>query len=979
MRELPIDPGSWEVLNRLLDEALDLPGSERLPWIERLPGEYDSFKPRLRDLLSRVGAHTFLETVPKFESVPEADESGRFRRSETAGSEIGIYRLLREIGEGGMGTVWLAERRDGMVNRPVALKLPRGSFRREILGERMTREREILASLDHPNIARLYDAGVTPDGEPFLALEYVEGLAIDEYCEEKALAPRDRLKLFLQVAKAVAHAHGKLVVHRDLKPSNILVTTGGEVRLLDFGIAKMLEEGEAGETDITERAGQALTPDYASPEQILGEPIGVASDVYSLGVILFELLARSRPYKLERGTRRELEDAILQAEPAKPSEAARDPATQKALRGDVDTIVLRALEKSKEKRYPTVNALAEDIERFLDGRPVLARPDSAWYRAAKFARRNRLGVGAAASVLLAIVVGAGVAVWQARVARAEQRRAEQVKEFIAAIFQDANLEEGEGRSLTALDVLNRARERIETSLDTDPTVRVELLNILGSSLMSLGETETAETVTARAMEEANENLPVDHPLALRAALLRSWVLMYRGKTDEARSRLDEVFGAVDGGRALPAAELVLAWRVRCGLEIDAGNAEEAVNAGTEAVRLAEDLLPDENQEKLLALLELAYAYQQARRNPEALEVAERAYRLAVDTHPDNPLHPNVIKARARLGNGLAATGELERGIGELEQAIRDATTVFGPASMTVGVYLQNLVNYQLHAGKVAEALETSKRSLEICERYFEPDSLTRISAVQIRGIALLEARRMSESFATLDEAYQARTRAFGAADRMTLEMRVRRALALAHTGELTEARREVQVVLEEAGWGGAIAVYTPLRASGRIERLDGNFADALDIQERALELAGETPGSLRRAFTLLEIGMLRVELGDYDAAIGPLEEAGERMSQDAFDPNDVEILIGLGRVRMGQGRPAEALGLLEEADRFWRDFDPENPWAGEASLWLSDCYAALGRRRESEEARKRAVEILSRSTDPAAVRLLRVARRPAGS
>jgi serine/threonine-protein kinase len=978
VRELPLDPSSWEVLDRLLDEALDLPGSERLLWIDGLPGQYEALKPRLRALLARVGSESFLGTIPKFESVVEPEEGDGYRRSETAGSEIGLYRLLREIGEGGMGTVWLAERSDGMIHRPVALKLPRGSWRRALLGERMAREREILATLDHPNIARLYDAGMTPEGEPFLALEYVEGRAIDEYCEAKALAPRERLTLFLQVAKAVAHAHGRLVVHRDLKPSNILVTAEGQVRLLDFGIAKMLEEGEARETEITERAGRVLTPDYASPEQILGEPIGIASDVYSLGVVLFELLTRSRPYKLERGTRRELEDAILEAEPAKPSEVAEDPAIRKLLRGDVDTIVLRALAKEKEKRYPTVNALAEDIERYLDGRPVLARRDSAWYRASKFALRNRLGVGAAAAVLLAIVVGAGVAVWQARVALSAQRRAEQVKEFIAAIFQDANLEEGEGRSLTALDVLNRARGRIETDLDTDPTVRVELLNILGSSLMSLGETATAETVTAGALQEARENLSPDDALALRAGILRSWVLMYRGKTSEARSALDEVFAAVERGISLPAEDLVLAWRVRCGLEIDAGNREESVTAGREAVRLAEDRLPDDHPEKLQALLELAYAYSAVKNHPEALETAERAYRLAVDTHPDNPIHPNVIKARARLGNALAEVGELERGIVEIEQAARDATTVFGPSSMTVGVYLQNLVRLYLRAGRVADALESSKRSLEIHERYFDPDSFSRMTSAEARGTALMAAQRMNESLAPLTEAYDAATRIHGPSDRNTLEARVRWAVALAHTGATDQARREVQAVMEEALLGN-IPVYTPLHFGGRIERVEGNFAKALDLQERALELASDGPGSTRRTLILLQIGMLRVELEDYDSAARALEEARRVLGEDGFEPNDAEILIGLGRARMGQDRPAEALPLLEEAERFWRDFDPENRWAGEVSLWLSDCYAALGRSRASEEARKRANDILSRSLDSASARLLRLARRPASS
>ncbi len=575
-----MDPDSWDVLNRLLDEALDLSPPDRPRWIDGLSAEYEPFKPRLRELLSRVRSESFLGTVPKFEAVTDGGVRDAARSTETAGSEIGIYRLLREIGEGGMGTVWLAERRDGMVNRPVALKLPRGSFRGADLGERMAREREILASLDHPHIARLYDAGLATDGKPFLALEYVEGRTIDEFCENQALDTASRLRLFLQVASAVAHAHGKLVVHRDLKPSNILVTEEGEVRLLDFGIAKMLEEGVARETQLTERSGRALTPDYASPEQILGEPIGVASDVYSLGVVLFELLTERRPYKLERGTRRELEDAILETESPKPSEVAKDPAIRKALRGDVDTIVLRALEKEKDKRYPTVNALAEDIERHLDGRPVLARPDTGWYRAAKFARRNRLAVGAAAAVLLAILVGAGLALWQARVAVAEQRRAREVTNFIAAIFRDANLEEGEGKSLSALDILNRAHDRILKGLDTEATVRVELLNILGASLMSLGETATAENVAARAFDEARNSLSTGDPLALRARLLQSWVLMYRGKTEEARENLDAFFVGLEQGLELPPEDVVLAWRVRCGLEIDAGNREEAPGRGT---------------------------------------------------------------------------------------------------------------------------------------------------------------------------------------------------------------------------------------------------------------------------------------------------------------------------------------------------------------------------------------------------------------
>jgi serine/threonine-protein kinase len=319
-----------------------------------------------------------------------------------------------------MGVVWLAERTDGLINRPVALKLPHGAWKRAGLAERMAGEREILASLAHPNIAHLYDAGITGDGQPYLAIEYVEGLRIDVYCRERNLDVRSRLRLFLQVANAVAHAHGKLVVHRDLKPANILINAEGQVRLLDFGIAKLLEDGQTRETRFTEASGRALTPDYASPEQILGEPLTISTDIYSLGVVLYELLSGSRPYKLQRDSRGALEDAILQAEPPPPSSVA-DQSSRKFLRGDLDTCRPQGAQEEPAERYATVHALLDDINRVFAGRPVQAQPDSRWYRVKRFAGRNKLAIAASSMILLTVLVGAGVAAWQARVAVTEQR------------------------------------------------------------------------------------------------------------------------------------------------------------------------------------------------------------------------------------------------------------------------------------------------------------------------------------------------------------------------------------------------------------------------------------------------------------------------------------------------------------------------------------------------------------------------------
>jgi serine/threonine protein kinase/Tol biopolymer transport system component len=338
-----------------------------------------------------------------------------------ADSIVGVYRLVREIGHGGMSTVWLAMRTDALTTRPIALKLPHLYLQGAEFVDRFARERDILANLTHPNIAHLYDAGISPRGQPFLAMEFVAGDTLTQYCEAHRLSIDERLGLFLQVLAAVAYAHSQSIIHRDLKPSNILVREGGHVVLLDFGIAKLLVDGAAGESELTRQAGATLTPEYASPEQIKGEPLGPATDVYSLGILLYELLTGRRPYGQARSTRRDLEDAILSADPRAPSEAVASAGPsgvtsvapevlRKALKGDLDTIVLKALHKQPEHRYPTVNAFAEDLRRYLNHRAIRARPDTLGQLRGFTSRHRRLlQLGAAAGVMLL----AGALAWLA--------------------------------------------------------------------------------------------------------------------------------------------------------------------------------------------------------------------------------------------------------------------------------------------------------------------------------------------------------------------------------------------------------------------------------------------------------------------------------------------------------------------------------------------------------------------------------------
>jgi serine/threonine-protein kinase len=500
---MAFSPAQLLALSALVDTMQALPVDERATWLATLTEEQAEFRPMLARLLAQeenVETANFLSTLPKLGewSQPNASEL-------SAGTEVGPYRLIRELGHGGMGTVWLAERSDGILKRTVALKLPHSALPQRQLAERFARERDILAALTHPNIARLYDAGVTAQGQPYLALEFVEGEPLLESCDRCQLGLRERITLFLQVLNAVQYAHGQLVVHRDLKPSNILVTQEGDVKLLDFGIAKLLIEGQANETELTQLGGRALTLQYASPEQITGQALGTASDVYSLGVVLYELLTGSLPYRLKRDSRGALEEAILSADPTRPSQTevlignaeVRASTTKRlatALRGDLDTIILKALKKAASERYATPALFAEDLRRNLAGEVVLARPDSTWYRTRKFVRRNWLAVGAVVAVMLALAVGLGIALWQAQVARQEAQTARDVQAFLQGIFQansSNQVDPVKARQTTAREMLDIGAKKIDSSLGDAPGAKIETLKTLAQLYMELGLSQEA--------------------------------------------------------------------------------------------------------------------------------------------------------------------------------------------------------------------------------------------------------------------------------------------------------------------------------------------------------------------------------------------------------------------------------------------------------------------------------------------------------
>jgi serine/threonine protein kinase/tetratricopeptide (TPR) repeat protein len=408
------------LMSRLLDEALPLDDAGRRRWLETLPAEYqDLFAPLRQALLPEYYQSTDGRNFATFLQSANLEAGRAEPTGLQPGDRVGPYELIVLLGAGGMAEVWLAKRADGAFNREVALKLPSLTRVRRDLEQRFIRERDILASLEHPHIARLYDAGIDPQGLPYLSMEYVQGELLTDWCDAQRLDIRARLRLFLQVLEAVQYAHERQVIHRDLKPSNILVTKAGQVRLLDFGVATLLDDGEvAGKTPLTTVYGHVLTPIYSSPELIRGDPVTAKSDIYSLGVVLFELLTGDRPYRLNAGASRTiLEHAIAAAEVRKPSTQIVQEAwgargvtheqLTRQLRGDVDRIVLKSLEKEPQARYASAAAMTDDVQRYLDGKPISARPPRLSYRLGKFLRRNRLvvSVGAGAAVLVLAMVG----------------------------------------------------------------------------------------------------------------------------------------------------------------------------------------------------------------------------------------------------------------------------------------------------------------------------------------------------------------------------------------------------------------------------------------------------------------------------------------------------------------------------------------------------------------------------------------------
>lgn len=905
-----VNPESWQAISPYLDQALAMPDEERGPFVASLHEHDPELAILLKSLLAEHGLLTeegFLEQLP---ALPPG-------YAAFAGRVVGSYRLVSPIGEGGMGSVWLAERSDGRFERRAAVKFLSFALAGKSSEQRFRREGLILGRLSHPNIAELVDAGVFANGQPYLVLEYVDGEHIDRYCDRRRLDLETRLRLVLDVLAAVAHAHANLVVHRDIKPPNVLVRNDGQVKLLDFGIAKLLEsEGKTeSATLLTHEGGAVLTPAYAAPEQLTGGIVTVATDVYALGVLLFVLLTGRHPAGPGIHSPADLIKAIVDTAPPSLSQAVAKPGAesaeetaaarnttperlQRALRGDLDTIVAKALKKKPQERYASVTAFADDLGRYLKHQPIGARPDTLAYRAAKFVRRNRIAVALAALAFVASVAGIlGTAV-QARTARLQRdfalrqlSRAETINGLNAFLLSDAA---PSGKPFTVDALLARAQQIAERQSGTDIN-RLELL-------ISIGSQYTVQDDYAKArplLEEAyrtSKRLP-DLSTRGRAACGLAQTLSRQGEPGRAEDLFEE------GMRALPDEPIFAADRLVCllrGSEIAQNRGDP--NAGIARAQAAERLLAQSPYKSDLLELDtqitLAGAYSaDARHSDAGAAFKKAAARLAALGRDDTQMAGTVFN---NWGVNLILAGRPL----EAEQVLRRSIAISRDRDSDQTVQPQPLVNYARaldEAGRFDQAAGYAERGYAKAQQVGDEVPLSQ--ALLLRASLYRQAGDLVRAERMLSE----------------LEPRLHRNLPPKHIAF------------------GSLALQRALNAQAL-----GNGPGALQFADRAVAIADALVKNHSQGKDYLPVFLIRRS----------------------------EIRLRFGRARDAWSDAARALDLLQQAE----PPGTVSSTLGRAKLAAARALLAQGKRQDARTAFRSAVENLRQTVDPADPDL-RAARR----
>jgi serine/threonine protein kinase/tetratricopeptide (TPR) repeat protein len=886
---------------------------------------------------------------------------------------VGAYRLISQIGQGGMGAVWLAERSDGRFERKAAVKFLNVALMGQVGEDRFKREGAILGRLSHPNIAELLDAGVGSSGQPYIVLEYVEGMPIDGYCDQGARDVKARISLFLDVLGAVAHAHANLIVHRDIKPSNVLVNKDGHVKLLDFGIAKLIEEeGQENAATLLTREGESpLTPEYAAPEQVTGAPVTTATDVYALGVLLYQLLCGQHPAGKGVRTPASLLKAIVDTEPPRLSDVVtptrvntKENATNAAqrsttpeklsrlLHGDLETIVAKALKKIPQERYISVTALADDLRRYLKHEPISARPDTLAYRAVKFVRRNRVVVAVSAVALLALTLSLSAALWQAYIARRETRIATAVQNFLEGIFRANSSDQADpvkARQTTARELLDIGARNIDKELSGVPEAELNVLGTLGSMYSDLGLDDQAASMQRKRVSLARARYGNNSIEVATALISLGSALFQSSSPGEGEGVLLEANRILDSRRDSPP-QLRADLLTKLAQHYQSSDLPRALEYSQRAVDLYRPY-PDDPAFAESLYVEGIVLYSLGRQG-QAEQVVAEACQVSIKLKGDpNPSLPRFYSFLGDTQQELLEFAEAEQ---SLRRAAIAAQKLNGDDHVDTMETELRLGAFLAGAARTQEGLQHIERARDILERTHRTDDPFFAPQVfLVYGFSLANTGHPEDGLAYILKAVENR-RKNRPGTRYLGQMLEQEASVLIDLGRYTDAQRAVDEaglitkrINAPSGYLGAKDHARLLIAADRASDADA----ALDAFHPAAPEAGRLSlDTLRLLTARAEVALARHDGQSAQRLAAQVDrDLSDTVARPYLKAIDASAALAQGRADLLLGNPSDALPLLQRAVDLRESFlDPASPSLADARIALASCHLDLGHSRQAK-------------------------------